>query len=127
MGLTEAPFRLLPLHQDSEHVKFCAHPSRAVFVSCSFLALLNISLTGFQSQMSCGLVFMVKDPYAGDSNVGLGALAPWGGLYNCDIPPICGLLTGVLTIPRVCPSYSSHCDYVFCCGKSFLLAFRLFL
>ena len=62
MGLTEAPFKLLPLHQDSEHAKFCAHPSRAVFVSCSFLALLNISLTGFQSHMSWGLVFMVKDP-----------------------------------------------------------------
>ena len=37
MGLTKAPFKLLPLHCNSKHVKFCAHPLRAVFVFCSFL------------------------------------------------------------------------------------------
>ena len=50
-----------------------------VSVSYSPVALLNISPAGFQSQVFWGLIFLLQDHWAGEPDVGLGSLAPWGG------------------------------------------------
>ena len=63
-----------------------------VSVSCSPpVALLNLSPTGFQSQMFWGLIFLVQEPWAGERDVGLRTL--WRNLCDFNILPICGLLT----------------------------------
>ena len=77
MGLTQAPFKLLPLHWDSEHVRCCMHPLRMESVSYSLLALPNVSPANFQSQTLWGLIFSVQNPHAGEPDVGLGPLTPW--------------------------------------------------
>ena len=65
-----------------------------VSVSHSPLALLDVSLTGYQRQTSRGLVFLVQVPQTGDFDVGLRPLTSeqGGGLHGYDIPPTCGLL-----------------------------------
>lgn len=60
VGLTPTPFKLLPLCWNSEHVSFCVPFKNGIFVSYSPSALLNISPTGSQSQVSCGLVFQLQ-------------------------------------------------------------------
>ena len=75
VGLTKAPFKLL-LPLVSEHVRFCVCPLRVESVSHSPLALLKIIPTDLQSQMFWGLVFLVQEPWAGESNVGLRPLTP---------------------------------------------------
>ena len=78
VGLTQAPFTLRLLPQDSEHVRFCVHPLRVESMSPSPVALLKVSSAGFQSQMFWGFVFLAQNPRAGDSEVGLRPLASWG-------------------------------------------------
>ena len=74
VGLTQAPFTLLLLPQDSEHVRFCVHPLRVEPISPSPVALLKVSSAGLQSQM----FWAGMNPRAGDSEVGLRPLASWG-------------------------------------------------
>ena len=71
MGLTQAPFNLLPLCWDLKCVRFNICPLRAESVSYSSLALLDISPAGFQSQMFWGLIFLMQEPWAGEPDVGL--------------------------------------------------------
>ena len=71
VGLTQAPFTLLLLPQDSEHVRFCVHPLRVESISPSPVALLKVSSAGFQSQILWGLVFLVLDPWARGPDLGL--------------------------------------------------------
>lgn len=56
----------------------CKPFSSRILVSYSSLALLNISLADFQSQMLWGLIFSVLDPWDGEPSVGLRALTPQG-------------------------------------------------
>ena len=49
-----------------------------VSVSYTLLALPNVSPVGFQSQTFWGLI-MVQDSWAGEPNVWIGLLSPWGG------------------------------------------------
>lgn len=78
-------FKLLLLHWDLEGVKLCEPFKYSLFPA----ALLDVSSTGFQSQMLWGLCFLVQAPQ----------LSPgWyldpsflkEGLCSCDIPPTCG-------------------------------------
>ena len=59
VGLIQVPFKLLPLHWESEHVRFCMCPLRVESDSSSPLALLYASPAGFQSQTFWGLFFLV--------------------------------------------------------------------
>ena len=56
----------------------CVPFKSGVSISHSLLALLKVSPTGLQSQTFWGLVFSVQDPRAGEPDVGLEPLAPWG-------------------------------------------------
>lgn len=58
--VTQTLLKLLPLCWNSEHVSFCVPFKNGIFVSYSPSALLNISPTGSQSQVSCGLVFQLQ-------------------------------------------------------------------
>ena len=49
-----------------------------VSVSYALLALPNVSPVDFQSQTFWGLI-MVQDSWAGEPNVRIGLLSPWGG------------------------------------------------
>ena len=91
MGLTQASFKLLPLHWDSEHVRFCVCPLRVE-------SLLPITLWLFQTWTL--LVFKAGHSFGSSSQCstpGLGSPV-WSldrsflGEYlgYCNIPPICG-------------------------------------
>ena len=56
----------------------CVPFDSGVSISHSPLTPPKISPTGFQSQTFCGLIFPVQNSGAGEPNVGLGPLAPWG-------------------------------------------------
>ena len=62
----------------SECVGFSMGTLRADPASDSSPALPHASSPDLQSQMFWGLVFLVQDPRAGEPDVGLGSLAPWG-------------------------------------------------
>lgn len=47
--------------------------------SCSFLVFPNTRLSGFQSQVFWGFVFLVQDPQARELSVGIRPLSLWGG------------------------------------------------
>ena len=77
--LTQTHSKSLLLPWVPEHVRFCVGPLRVEsLISHSPLALLKASPAGHQSQTLWGFVFPVQDPWAGDPNVGLGPLTPWG-------------------------------------------------
>ena len=50
-----------------------------VSVSYSPLAVLYASPTGLENQTFSGLIFLMQNRQAGEPNVGLGLLTPWGG------------------------------------------------
>ena len=49
-----------------------------VSFSYKTLALLDVSLTGFQSQMLWGFIFPEQLSWAGETDVGFGAVSPQG-------------------------------------------------
>lgn len=81
LSLTQTSFKLLPLHWDSVceilHMRF----KNWDYFSYIPPALLKMSPTSFQSQMSWGLVFLVLDPWAREPNVGLGNLLYFSHLW----------------------------------------------
>ena len=71
VGLTSAPFRLLPLHWVLEHIRVCVHPLRVKsFLQSSGSS--NTSPCGLQSQLFSEVVFPVQDTQTGEPDVGLG-------------------------------------------------------
>ena len=56
----------------------CAPFKSGISISHIPLGLLKVSPAGLQSQKFWGLVFPVQDSQAGEPNVGLGPLTPWG-------------------------------------------------
>ena len=79
MGLIQAPFTL-PLLPCGPRVCeiLCAPFNGGVSVSYGPLGLLYVSPTDLQSQMLWGLIFPVQDPWAGEPDMVLGLLVPWG-------------------------------------------------
>lgn len=86
MGLTPAPFKLLPLQWDSEHVRFCVCPLRAESVFATALWPSEPDILG--------VVFPIQEPQTGEADVGLRLLGPWWGepsaiviiLHVCGFP-----------------------------------------
>ena len=70
---------------------FCVHQSE-VYVPPNPVGLLQLSPTGFQSQMFWGLILLMLDLGLGSQTVGLRMLTPVEPLqYNYS--PVCGLPT----------------------------------
>lgn len=114
-GLTQFPFKLLPLFWDSEHMRCCAHPLRvgSLFPSVLPLTLLYTSMTGLQEAYL--LIESLHNPQAGELSVRFRLLAPWGEFCYCDYPAVCGLPTQdkALTMSCLCPFYLTHCHLFF--------------
>ena len=55
----------------------CAPFKSGVSVSHSPLAFPKLIPTGLQSQMFCGLIFQVQDPWTWEPDAGLRSLTPW--------------------------------------------------
>lgn len=75
-GLTQTPFKLLPLSWDVEHVRFCVSPLR---VESLYLTPLWLSHTQYPlaSELHiCWLIFLVQDSQVGEPDVELKPLAP---------------------------------------------------
>lgn len=71
--LPQMLFKLLPLCWDLGEGDILGRPLESkVCVFHSFLALLNISLTGFQSLTFWGLLLLVQNPWPGKPGVRLG-------------------------------------------------------
>ena len=68
----------------------CVHFKTGVSISHSALAVPKVSPTGLQSQTFWGLMFLMQNCWAGEPDVRLRSLAPWGEPCNCNYPPICG-------------------------------------
>ena len=79
VGLTQTPFKLLPLHWDSACEILCAPFKDRVSASYIPPALPNISPVDFQSQMFWRLISPMQDPWAEEPDMGLRPLTPWGG------------------------------------------------
>ena len=97
----------------------CVCFKNSISVSWSPLALLSIRFTGFQGHMFWELIFLVKDPQAGESDVGLGPSASWGGplpLWYLLLLVVCWSRLGESWPRRIsylCPSCQSCWSYFF--------------
>ena len=82
VGMTQAPFKLLPLCWILEHARFCMHPLRAesLFPTALQLSHMQVPLA-FKARHS-GVVCLVQDLQAEEPDVGLGPLALWGELLQ---------------------------------------------
>ena len=134
-GSIQECFKALPLCWDSELVKFCMCPLRVDSVSYSPLVLLNVSLAGFLSQTFWLLIFLMQDPWPGESDVGFKAFAPWGGppwLYN-NIPPLVRRSptwrygSWLVHISTPLPISLWLLLYIFCCGNFFSASLQIIL
>lgn len=113
-GSEPGSFKLLPLGQDSEHVRFCARPLR--MERCSLLPLGSAvwkprgpSEPGFR-----GDVAACCRPAAWVPSGGLGFLDPVPlQLYYSSRLRAAGLGWGVLTVLRPHPRLPSHCGSFF--------------
>ena len=56
----------------------CKSSKSGIFVSYSLLAFLHKGSAGLQSQKFRGLILLVQDPWAGEPDVRVRPLAPWG-------------------------------------------------
>ena len=83
LGTFQTPASVLGLRV-SEFV--CVSCKREVLASYSRSAALDISPTGFQSQMLWGLVFLVQIPWTGEPDVGLRLLTCPGGPSQLGCP-----------------------------------------
>ena len=101
VGLTWAPFKLMPLCWDLQHVRFCGCPLSGVSILYSPLALLILGPTGFQSQVFWGLVFWCRIPRLRSLIQGSNPLLLGEDLYDGDIP-LCG------SPSRECGSWLYH-------------------
>ena len=114
VGLTQTPFKLLPLCWVSEDVR-----SAMLFLRVKSLLLPSKqAMLTFKARKFWGLIWC-RTPELGSwgANIGLKFLAPWGGSFAILI--IC-LFVGclpqnvVLSLPCLCCSYPS------CCGSFFI-------
>lgn len=106
----------------------CTYPLRVKSASYSLSALLNISANGFQSQMFWGLILLVRDPQARESNA-LKAPTLWGEICDDGSPPASSPTCGVAPNckPCLCPSTClMRLLYGFSYGKISSLVFSLF-
>ena len=105
VGLTQAPFKLLPLP--------CTTFKSDISIFHSLLGLLKVSLTGLQSQMFWANL-PAMDPGAGSSEWGSDPLLLVESLCSCLIMHQKARPRGmVLTIPQLCLSHLSHYDSFF--------------
>ena len=82
-----------------------------------------------QRQMFWGLFFLMQDLWAGVSDVRLRPLTPWREplqlwLFSCHLPEYVDF--DHTTSPPLLPISLWFLLYIFSCGNSFLLVFRLF-
>ena len=94
----------------------CALSTSEASIAPSLVGLLQLSLSGLQCQMLCGLGFLLLDPWVGESDVGLRFLTPVGEPPQYNDSPVCGsptLRVWDLVTLRPCPSYPYHCGSLF--------------
>ena len=75
------------------HNTLCMPSKRGVSVSPSAVEFLCSNTTGLQSQILWGLLLLLLDPWAGQSNVGLGKFTSVGELLWYNYFPVYMLLT----------------------------------
>ena len=68
----------------------CVCPLKVKSISPSSLGTSKLSLSGLQSQMLWGLIFLVQDPQAGDSYMQLRTLTPGGEPLQYNHSPVWG-------------------------------------
>ena len=128
VGLTQAPFKLLPLQRDPESVRAGVCPLRAESVSYCPPGLPYASPESLQSRMPWGP--LVQDPQAGQPDVGPRPLRPWETLCSGDYSVLVYLPMEVrlnsITSPALLFVLLWFFLYIFRCGQSLLLIFRLF-
>lgn len=128
VGLTQSPFKLLPLHWDLECVRFCLHLWRveSLFPTALYLSYMSVPLA-FKARHSWG---SPPDAPHWGAWCGPWTLALWGEPLPSDYPPTCGSPPGVvgLDCTTSSPLLSVSLWFllsIFRCGKS-LLIFRSF-
>ena len=98
-------------------------------VSCSHLALLDVSLVSFQSQILWRLaVFLVQFTWPGERKCRMEPSVQ-RSLWSCGISSALWVaVLGVWGLARLylCPSYLSHCGFYFLLVEDLLLVFRSF-
>ena len=93
VGLTSASFKLLPLHWDSECMRFCALKEWSLcFLQPSGFPVYK-SYWPSKPDSSGGSSSRCRTPRLGRLIWGSDALLLGGNLCNCDYPPVCGLPT----------------------------------
>ena len=105
----------------------CAYFESTVYISYPSLAFL----LSFNTKHSECFILPVKEHQAGMSNVGIKLLAVWAEPLKFRLTSylwVIHLWLRVLTIPHLCPSYSSYCGcfFRFLVAEDLLLAFSLF-
>ena len=112
VGLTQAPFKLLPLGWISEHVRFYMSPLREESMFPTALWLSHTSAPpAFKARSSGGLSSWCWTPRLGSLMWGSDHSLLGENLCSCDYPPICGLPTwgvGLTYTLHFCPSNLSH-------------------
>lgn len=132
VSLTQVPFRLLPLHWDSECVRCCVGPLR---VESLFPIAFWLSYTKAQ------LAFKARNSEVSSSWCGIPGMGSlmWGSdplilgenLCNCDSSPVCGSpesgvsLDYTASLPLL-PISLWFLRYSFCCRRFFLIVFQSF-
>ena len=116
--LSQVLFKLLSLCWDLGECEILGRPLESkVCVFDSFLAPLNISLTGFQSLTFWGLLLLVQNPWTGEPGVRLdpgSSRRPAVGVTSLPHqPPACESRPGNVGMTRLSlyPSYLSPGDF----------------
>ena len=101
-------------------------------VSFSSLVFPNTRLSGFQSQVFWGFVFLVQDPQPRELSVGLRPVSPWGGtlkiliLFSFVVWQLEEVDSDYMaSLPLISISLFSLL-YVFSCRRFFMLVLMLF-
>ena len=91
VGLTQSPFKLRPLHWDSELVRGCTCPLRleSLFPTVLWLSHMQAPLA-FKARCSGVLSSQCKAPGLGIPMRGSEPLLLGENLCNCDYPSMCG-------------------------------------
>ena len=78
LGLTQATFKLLLLPWVPEHVRFCVCPIEVQSLFPKALWVLESKSHWASKPNILAALFPAQDPQAGQPDVGLRQLAPWG-------------------------------------------------
>lgn len=91
VGIIQSPFKLLPLHWDLEHVRFCLHFLRveSLFLTALCLFCMSVPLA-FKARHSWASSFCCKTPGLRSLMSSSDPLLFGENLFHCDYPPICG-------------------------------------